>query len=212
MTPSEINDALRNRYNAVGDDFFSDPMILDIIYQACLEMSLETYCIESTSTDTSVAGTRAYNLPTNAIAIRRLEYDGKKIFPKGVDADPKTSTTEVSGTPQEYSIWNDQVILYPTPSVSSDEIKFYTYDRHAAVTAASTLAVPAEYHLYILDLGLSIFYAKDGNQNMSTYHRNLWRNHLDRIKRTEAKKKRGDEFVVVRDYYNDVPTPGDLTV
>lgn len=199
MTPAQINTAIRNRYNAVGDTFFSDAMVWDIIYQAQMIMSQECFAIENTYSTTSVSGTRTYAFPTSAISIKRIEYDGEKLLPVTVDDDPKTSTTEVSGDPTEYAVWNNEIILYPTPSATGDTIKIYTFNEPQAVTSTSTLEVPSEYHLDIIDFGLSIFYAKDGDQSMALYHRRLWQDALNRIKRTRAKKKRGDELAVVRD-------------
>lgn len=199
MTPSDLETAARNRYNAIGDPHFSSAMIMDIIYQACMQMATEAMVVEQTYTTTSTSGTREYAYPTNAMAIRRVEYNGKKLKFTTLESDPKTSTTEVSGTPAEYSIWNGEMILFPTPDTSSVTIKVYTYNRPAAVTSTSTLEVPAEYHLDILDLILSVMYAKDQNNGMATYHRNLWENSLRRIKRHQMKRKSGDEFHIVRD-------------
>lgn len=199
MTPAQLNQAIRERYNAVGDSFFNDNMVWDLLYQASLDMANEAFVIENTYTTTSTAGTREYAFPTSTIAIRKVEYDGEKIYPVGIDDDPKTSTTEVSGTPSCYAIWSDEIILYPTPATSSVTIEIYTYNEPQAVTSASTLEVPSEYHLYMIDYALAAFYAKDGNFNAAAYYRTLWESHLGKIKRTEAKKRRTDEFVVVRD-------------
>jgi hypothetical protein len=199
MTPAEINTAIRNRYNAVGDTFFNDQMVYDIIYQACLEMATESNVIESTYSTTSTAATRTYAFPTTAISIRRVEYDGDKVLPVSVDEDPKTSTTEVSGRPTEYAVWDNEIVFYPTPDVSALTINIHTYNEPQPITASSTLEVPSEYHMMIVDLGLSIFYAKDGNIQMSQYHEAKWQGHMNKIKRSTAKKKRGDAFVVVKD-------------
>lgn len=201
MTPGQLNTAMRQRYNAVGDTFFSDAEVYDIIYQACMIMAQECFVIENTYTTTSVSGTREYAYPTSAIAIRRVEYDGDKVEPApwGMDSDPKTSTTEVSGDPKWYSLWNDEIIFYPTPSATGDTIKIFTFNEPQAISSSSTLEIPTLYHLDIIDFGLSVFYAKDGNQSMSQFYDRKWQENLARIKRTQAKRKRGDQFAVVRD-------------
>jgi hypothetical protein len=203
MTPSGLNQAIRERYNAVGDTFFNDNMVWDLIYQAQMMMAQEAFVVENTYTTTSVASTRNYAFPTSSIALRKVEYDGDKLNPVSVDQDPKTSTTEVTGTPGAYTIWNNEIILYPTPSATGDTIEIYTYNEPQAVTSTSTLDVPSEYHLDIIDFGLSVFYAKDGNPQMADYHRALWDKSLQRIKRTRAKKRNSDQFVVVRDQDSD---------
>ena len=198
MTPAQIKSTIETRYNAVGDSFFSD-MVPDIIYQGCLELATEAFVIENVYNTTSVSGTRTYAFPTTAISIRRVEYNGDKCYPVSVDQDPKTSTTEITGQPREYAVWDNEVIFYPTPDATGDTIEIYTYNEPQPVTDTSVLEIPTEYHMSLVDLGLSIFYAKDGNQQMAQYHKGLWDQSVNRIKRSTAKKKRGDGFVVVRD-------------
>jgi len=208
MTPSEIEDAARERYNAVSDPHFSSDMIMDVIYQACVELANECNLIENTFQTTSTSGTREYSYPTNAISIRRVEYNGVKLEPASLEQDPKTSTTAPSGTPAQYAIWEDTLILFPTPDTTSDTIKVFAYCEPQAVTSTSTLEVPSRYHASIIDFVLSIMYAKDQNEQMATYHRNLWDKSINRIKRAVAKAKRGDQFAVVRDTTSAPDYPG----
>ena len=199
MTPTELETAARHRYNAVGDPHFSQDMLMDVIYQGCMTLANEAFVIQKTYTTVSVADTNTYAFPSEAIAIRRVEYDGVKLKPVDLESDPKTQVTTPTGTPGQYAIWNNELILFATPDTSADQIKVFSYNEPQAVMSTSALEVPSEYHLDILDLMLSVMYAKDQNTSMATYHRNLWERSINRIKRTEAKKKRGDEFAVVRD-------------
>jgi len=206
VTPAQINTAIRQRYNAEGDLFFNPQMVWDLIYQAQMVMAHEAFVIERKYTSTSTAGTRELDYPTTAFAIRRIEYDGEKLTPVSIDQDPKTSTTEITGDPRQYALWNNEIILYPTPSATGDLITLYTYNEPQPVAENAVLEVPTEYHLDIIDYGLSLFYAKDGNPQMAAYHDNKWQRAVQRIKRTHAKRKQKDQLVVVRDY-EDTPTP-----
>jgi hypothetical protein len=210
MTPSELELAARNRYNAIDDPHFSSAMIMDIIYQASMTLAVECFCIEQTYTTTSTSGTREYSYPSNAMSIRRVEYNGVKVIPSTLERDPKSNTSAPSGTPAEYAIWEDDIIFFPTPNATGDTVKVFTYNRPQAVTSSSTLEVPAEYHLDMIDLILSVMYAKDQNEGMATYHRNLWEKSINRIKRQRAKKLRGDMFMVVRDEAENPAHPGIL--
>ena len=210
MTPDDIALAVRNRYNAIGDPFFSDDMIYDAIYQACLIMTNEGMVIERTYSTESVNGTREYAYPNNATSIRRVEYKGVKLFPRSLEDDPKTSVTEPQGTPSEYAIWNYELILFPTPDEDGHEIKVFTFNNPQRVTASSTLEVPEAYHMDIVDFILSVFYAKDQQNQMATYHRNLWERALNRIKRHNMKRQYGDEYAVVRDEAEVPAHPGIL--
>lgn len=207
MTPAELELAARQNYNAVGDTHFTTAEFLVWIYRACMILSNETFCIEDTFTTASVSGTREYSYPTNAMSIRRVEYDGQKLQPVSLEADPKTNTTAPTGRPGQYAIWEGDLILFPTPSTSSLAIKVFAYCRPQAVTASSVLEVPEEYHPDIIDFILAGMYAKDTNHQMSTFHRNLWDASINRIKRQRSKKLRGDQYAVVRDvsFQSDLP-------
>ena len=200
MTPSEINNQARQRYNAVGDNFFSDEMIYSLIWQAENELFLAGYQIENSYETTSVADQREYTYPTNTVAIKRIEYDGLEITNVALKDDPKGSTTEPTGTPDSYAIWDDVIYMYPTPDTTGDTIKLFTYDRPAEVTATSTLATPKEHHIDIIDFVLSGLFAKDKDQVMAAYHRNLWLEAVDKCVRNRAKRKRTDKMARVRDY------------
>lgn len=208
MTPSEIEEAARQNYNAVGDTHFNTDEFMMWIYRACMILANETFCIENTFQTTSVSGTREYSYPTNAMSIRRVEYDGVKLEPVTLEADPKTSTTAPSGTPGQYAVWEGDIILFPTPDTSSDTIKVFAYCRPQEVTSSSTLEIPTEYHGDLIDFILSAMYAKDKDTGMSTFHRNLWEASINRIKRQCQKKKRGDQYAIVRDIASGPDYPG----
>lgn len=199
MTPAEIETQARNRYNASGDPHFTSAELRNAIYQGELELAHEACVIEAVTSTVSVASTQTIAFPTNAIAVKRIEYDGKKIKQGTLNDDPKTSTTEQEGTPGKYAIWNDTLYMYPTPDAVKT-VKIFHFNEPAVVTTASTtMSVPARYHTDIIDLVLSIMYAKDQNTQMARYHRDLWESNVQKIKRARRKEKTGDSFHVVED-------------
>lgn len=198
MTPTEIESAARQRYNAVGDDFFPQEMIMDLIYGASLQLALEAYPIEKVFSTTSVADQQEYTYPTQMVAIRRIEYDGVKIEPLDLIDDPKSNLNDPKGTPGGYSIWADVIRMYPTPSEDGKTIKIFGYNEPQRVTSTSVLEIPTEYHLDVVDYILSAFFAKDKDRNMSTYHRELWGRAVLKAKRDRMKRKRSDKFTVVK--------------
>lgn len=208
MTPVEIQASARNRYNAIGDPFYSNDFINEAIYEAQVEMCNEGLVIERKYDTTSVAGTREYSYPTNAFSIRRVEYKGEKVCPIYLERDPKTSNTEPQGTPREYAIWNEEIILFPTPDTDGDTITVYTYNRPQAVTNSSTLEVPIEYQAMIVNFVVSHMASKDGNEQKATYYMNLFNISLERAKRHNKKKKNKDEFFIVRDQDEMTVRPG----
>ena len=210
MTPSELNTIIRERYNAVGDSFFSDSYIYSGLYQAQMELALNCRLIERTYSTTSTSGTREYSYPSTAMSIRRVEYNGVKVLPVDLIDDPKTSVTEPSGTPAEYAIWGQEIVFFPTPDTTGDTIKVFSYDRPSTVSVTSTLDVPEKYHLALIDYVMFTMFAKEQNDRMATFHLNLWKEAVEKIKREVATSRHDDMFAVVRDEA-DVPAhPGVL--
>jgi len=210
VTPSNLATIIRERYNATGDSFFSDTYIYNLIYQAEMELALEANVIENSYTTVSVSGTREYAYPDNAISIRRVEYKGVKVVPRELIDDPKTSLTEPSGTPAEYAIWDNELILFPTPDTDDDQIKVFSYDMPSEVSATSTLSTPAQYHLSLIHFCISNMHAKELNDKMASYHMSLWRDEIRRIKRERKRSKHGDMYAVVRDEADIPAHPGVL--
>jgi hypothetical protein len=198
MTPLEIEEAARQRYNAVGDSHFPQAMIMDLIYHASMQLAVETKCIERTFSTTTVADQKEYSYPSNAIALKRVEYDGLEIHSVDLNDDPKTSTTEPTGRAGCYAIWNDELHLFPTPD-SAVTLKIFAFVEPSAVTTTSTLEVPSEYHLMVIDFVMAYMFAKDKDPTMSAFHLRLWNEGVSRAKRDRAKRKRGDNFARVKD-------------
>jgi hypothetical protein len=202
MTPLEVNTAARQRYNAVGDDFWSDAEIYNLIYQASLELATEGLLIERTFTTSSVASQHEYDWPTNAIAIKRITYDGRKLVPFTFrEDDILTNLNQAvtsTGTPSSYAVWNRVFYLRPIPSTSSLTIKVWAYVKPQAVTVSSTLEIPEEWHMPLVNPILSEMSAKNKNYVGAQYYRALWEKDVIRAKRLAKKKVIGDAFQVVK--------------
>lgn len=150
MTPSQVESAARRRLNAVSSDFWSSAEIIeDCLYFACLDIATRAKCIESTATDTSVASTSSYSKPSTAMAIKQITYDSLKLevmSERQYFSLNLNGTTASTGTPQWYYLWGDNYILYPTPDTSALTISIRYVAEPAALTAASTLEIPSQFH------------------------------------------------------------------
>jgi hypothetical protein len=151
VTPSDIENAARNRLNAVSSDFWASTEVIgECLYFACLDIATRAKCIESTSTDTSVSGTASYTKPSNCIEIKQITYDSQKIevMPErqffALNLSGQTATT---GTPCWYYLWGDDYVLYPTPSTSALSISVKFVAAPAAITSGSqVLEIPVQFH------------------------------------------------------------------
>lgn len=202
MTPDDLIEDCRQRYNAVGDAFFADAELYDLLFDASMELATETECIESTDTSITTAdGTRSYSYPSNVYKIHRIEYNGVRLDPTdfleddfytGNDAD-----TTNKGDPRYYQIWNDTIYLRPVPD-AAQTVTLYTIEFPIAVSSGSTLSIPERYHPYLKDYLLSAMFSKDGNERLAVYHRNLWASSVIKVKRVEMKRKISDQYKVTK--------------
>ena len=209
MTPAELETFVRQRYNAVGDSFYPQAEIYNLFWQAQMELALETYCIDGTYTTTSVASQRAYDYPTNAISIKRVEYNGDRLYPNDfIDDDYLTGNNPgdtSTGTPENYQVWQGQLYLRPIPSTSALTIKVFSYDMPQQPISSSTLDVPSQYHLFLADFALYSMFAKDKDLQMARHHLEVWQQNKAMVLRAEQSLKQGDQFSVVKDIADIIP-------
>jgi hypothetical protein len=202
MDYTDIEAAARAQFNAVGDTFFSTTDFTSSLYQAQLILAREALCIEATYTTTTVVGTQEYSYPTNTISIKRVTYDGKKIQPINLREDDAltlgNSASTATGTPAFYYVWDDTIYLRPIPD-DDLTLKIYSYNEPSEVTSASTIEVPTQFHMDLVEYILSRMYAKDGNIQMAQYHLERWNEAVQAAKKWAQKRKRGDGMPVVGD-------------
>lgn len=206
MTPQQIEDAARRKYNSVGSSFYSQAEIWDLIYQAECEIATETKMLEGVSTSlTTTAGTQSYAYPTGVSEIKRVEVDGQKL--KRIDFREDDALTLLNadtteqGTSLYYYDWNKTIYLRPIPSTSSLTIKIYYYKEPALVTSASqTLEVPAIFHMCIVDYVTAEMAAKDRQFDTSEKYFQKWYEvHMPRMMKWTRKRRTGDSFNIVKD-------------
>jgi hypothetical protein len=202
MTPTQLIERARNKYNSIGDSFWSDQEILDLFTDACTEAAQEALCIERTYTTTTVAGTQEYDFPTNTIAIKRVTYNGQKLkkisFREDDAVTGLNSDTTTQGTPTYYYTWNYTIALRPLPD-AANTLKIYSYNEPAALTITSVVEVPTVFHMRLVDYVLAEMAAKDSNAEAAKYYINRWELAKVAMKKWVAKRKRTDSFGVVQD-------------
>ena len=203
MTPSEVELTARRTYNAVNDTFWSQQEIFDYIYAACLEISEEGYVIERRYSSTTVSGTQEYDFPTNAIAIKRITWSGRKLTKIDMIEDDALTglnqATTDTGNPEYYWIWDRTISLRPIPG-SAATLRLWTYNVQGSITSASTtLEIPTQHHMRLVNYVLHRMAAKDSNYKASDYYLNIWREDKLQIKRSMRKLQRADKFTTVKD-------------
>lgn len=203
MTPTELETAIRERYNALNDTFFSQSEIFNYIYHAQCILAVTCNAIQNKATATTTSGTREYAFPTNAMAIKRVEYNGRKLTPISFKEDDaltlSDSTTQDLGTPSFYSQWDKTIYLRPTPDSSSATLTYYVYSMPQAVTTVSTLDVPAEFHMSLSYFALYMMSLKDQNESMALAYVKMWDAEVARCKQWQRKMYSSDSFRGIQD-------------
>lgn len=202
MTPTQIETAARNRYNAVSDSFFSSAEILDYMYQACVELTREGNLIEQVYSTSTIANQQEYAYPTTAISLKRVMYNGAKLQPITMREDDaitglNASTTD-SGTPAYYFIWNKEIYLRPIPS-GVGTLKIYTLNEPQTITSTSTLEIPTHFHMDLVYFICAAMAMKDSNERIAQMYDQKWQEVLIKAKKWARLNKRADSFTNVHD-------------
>lgn len=200
MTIADVITAARERYNAVGETFWSDAEFYRLIYAACLELATETLCIQRTYTASTIASQEEYAYPTTCIAIKRITCDGRKLkkLSKRED-DAITISNSVStqiGSVQYYSDWNYTLSLRPIPDAVYT-LKIFSINEPQPITSLSSLEIPTTFHMRLVNYLLAEMYAKDKDFNTSTLYLRKWEKDKIDIKKWVKFRERTDSLTTV---------------
>ncbi len=202
MTPLQLEQACRERYNAVGSTFWSSSEIFTLIYNAQMDFCNRTHAIESTYQTTTVADTQEYDLPSTVIAVKRATWKGFRLTPINQNDDDlitafDTDTTS-SGDPRYFWVWNNKIVLRPIPS-SAETLKIWSHNMPETVSSTSTLDISPAFHTWLIDYVVSFMVAKDENLVLARYYMDLWESNIVKAKNVIARNKRANGFNYVRD-------------
>lgn len=202
MTPTEMATLARQQYNAVNDTFFSEDEINSYIYWAQMDLARFAFAIRDTFTTTTVVDQQEYTLPTNTTSVKRVTYNGDKLTPIDFRDDDDlillNQTSVSSATPGFYYTWGNSIFLRPIPD-DTVTLKVWTFKRPQAVTTTSTLEVPEEYHLDMVDFLVYRMAIKDINKTVISEMRARWQLHLSEARKLERRKLRSDSAAFVKD-------------
>lgn len=200
MTPVDVNTAARDMYNATGDTFFTDAQIYNWIWQGCHEIA-KNNLIENVYTTSTVEGQQSYPFPTNALAIKRIIINGKKIKRITMRDDDAITLSNQNitsqGWPVYYVEYNFVIYLRPIPD-GVYTLQIYTYDDSAQITATSSIPIPALFHFDLVDYCLFRMFSKDKDTNNAQFHKSMWDGHVKEALAWKRRMKRSDSFATVQ--------------
>ncbi len=202
MTPLELIDYARQQYNASNDDFFADTELYKHTWHAQSILAKEAMAIENTYTTPTVASQQEYAFPTNALAIKRIIYNGKKLEQISFREDDvmtgNNAATTSTGTPTAYMLFDRIIYLRPIPDAVYT-LKLFTFDEPQTVSASSSFDVPTDFHLDLVNYVLWRMATKDQNFQSAEYYKGQWDEAVARCKRWSKRKLVADGFKTVKD-------------
>lgn len=202
MDVQDLLEFARQRYNAVGDEFFSDAELYRHVWAAQMVLAHEARVIERVYQTTTTASQQEYAYPTNTILIKRVTYDGNKLMPITFREDDtltlNNSTTTATGTPQYYALWNETLYLRPIPD-DALTLKVFSVSEPQEVTSNSTLEVPSMWHLGMADYLCWQMALKDKNLQAAAQYEKTWQATVQKAKRWQRLRLRGDALHSVKD-------------
>lgn len=210
MTPTELETYVRQQYNAVGDSRFPQGLIFGYFYEAQVQLATEANCIRRVYETTSVEDQRVYDFPTNAFSLVRVEYNGERLTPNDfIDDDATTGNNandSITGTPEFYQQWDQEIYLRPIPDTDGVTIKLYTYDLPSIPTAVGNLDVPDRYHIKLANYALGCMASADLNFPLADRYFKAWQTDKEQCIAVEKASKTQDRLRTVKDY-NEITEP-----
>lgn len=199
MTPTEVYELVRAQLTEIDPDFWTEQEIYNLLWNAEIVLTTEVGCCETTSLDDTIAATREYDRPANAIKISRVTYDRKKLKKiTFTDVDSLEGDTEDDGEPDYYYEYGKFIGLVPTPT-EIKTIKFYYSMIPTKLTNVSTeFTIPEEFSHYLADYALYFAYLKDQQNSTANIHLGLWQNNLRLAKDQWGSRNSLDSYPVVR--------------
>jgi hypothetical protein len=202
MTPADIITAARDLYNASGDSFYGDTLIYNWIWQGCHEFAKKTWLMEATSSQSTVAGTQSYSYPTNAIAIKRVTVNGKKLkritFREDDAITLSNAAVATQGYPIYYTDFNSTINLRPIPDSVYTMVVYYYSDQPQITSGTTPLIIPTLFQFDLVDYVLYRMFAKDKDFDSAQFHLSNWMMHIKDALSYKTRLKRTDSFATVQ--------------
>jgi hypothetical protein len=184
VTLSQAVEYCKERHGSapLDEGYWSTAEIYRLITARCNEIVSIIGLIEGIDTSiTSVDGTASYAFPANYEFIRHIQYDGYPLnlisFQEYEQEKMGNTMPEVS-PPGYYAIWNETIIIVPTPSETGKTITIYGDKLHPVIDgivgSQDTIDIPDILHFRLCDGVLADMYGKDLNTGMYDRYEAKW--------------------------------------
>jgi len=144
-TGTNIITKARYYLNESTASFWSDAELLAWLNDGVLDIVARTHCLDGNETETITTGTTEYAISSAYLTVKGVVYNGVQSLRKG-SIEHMGDTTDV-GEPAYYFIWDNKLVVYPTPDsgVSGYSLVTYFVERPTAIVVGGAVAVPAQF-------------------------------------------------------------------
>jgi hypothetical protein len=208
LTPQQIENAARRKYNSVGSSFYAQEEIWDLIHQAESEIAAETRILEYVTivnADAIIAFTELENIHE----VTKVFMGGQRLHKIDIQQAEAmgfnvTDNEETTGTPQYYlettSVSGRVLALFPASATAVAITVFGVRAPELVTSASQTLEVPSMFHHCIVDYVVAEMAAKDKQWDTSQKYFDKWyQKHLPNIIKWDRRRKSSDRFNIVKD-------------
>lgn len=210
MNVTEIGTRVKRQFGDEAGAQINDSDIIRWVNDAMTDIAINNNLLQMKGSANTVAGTQAYNLPTDLLTLRSVSYQGLKLKPYSLEeADSLYMTsTNSQDTPVGYWLFAKQINLFPIPStsVASALSIYYTRSPVAVTAVGDTPEIPVQYHPRIVEY--CIAQAAESDDNLAQYQLKMsqFKQGIDSLKDNQDWEERDfypQISVTPRDYGED---------
>ena len=207
MTPAQVLSNCRAQLYETTAAYWTDTELYGYMWYGEQEIAQLVPCTETKFITATVTDTSVYTSPSDILYYDRVTYDGvklKRIDRTDLDAidRPGYGSSLSTGQPTSYYEYAGLVYLWPIPQ-AIEPLVFNYYALPAQVTAtAAGFTIPTYMQPFIQDYVLYRSYAKDQNEGLANFHKNLWDQDLSKASMIWAQRDQRDGHRTVRDSDN----------
>lgn len=165
MNLADIKYRVKRQFGDESSAQVTDADIVRWANDAMIDIAIKNNCLETRATSDIVAGQKEYDVPTGILRLQSVRYKGvrlKNMSMQELDEIVGDSST-TTGVPTVFSVYADQLILFPTPDTSETGALVVYYNRVPTALAvdADTPELPVAYHSRIVEFCLQNAYEMD---------------------------------------------------
>lgn len=152
MNLGDIKRRVKRQFGDEAGAQITDADITDWANDAQIDITRKTECLQEHVETDSVAADASYDVPTDFLRLRLVEYNGKKLdrveLEERNQLNKYATNSSPTGEPQIYYVWGRKIWLYPAPESSGTGVLDIFYVKHPAEMSGDSdiPEIPTQYH------------------------------------------------------------------